>query len=220
LPDILWRGSGIIVFNKPSGLASHGKSSLEALVNGWLAGKLPPSLSFRPGPLHRLDKPTSGAIAFSETLEGARMFSRLLREQKVKKTYLAIVEGRISGEQSWRDGLARDSEAKKTFVSDGAGAKSALTIARPLAASGQYTLIEARIATGRTHQIRSQAAARGHPLAGDAKYGGSRFPGGVFLHAWKIELAECPQGFPCPLVAPIPQAFLSQIDRHFNVDIQ
>jgi 23S rRNA pseudouridine955/2504/2580 synthase len=77
LPEIIWRGSGIIVFNKPTGLASHGKDSLDTLAKDWLADKIPPSLSFKPGPLHRLDRPTSGAIAFSECLEGARWFSRL-----------------------------------------------------------------------------------------------------------------------------------------------
>jgi len=215
LPEILWRGAGIIVFNKPSGLASHGKASLDTLVNAWLTGKLPASLSFKPGSLHRLDRPTSGIIAFSESIEGARLFSRLLRERKVKKTYLAIVEGPVSGNEEWQDELSRDKTLKKTFTGDKtAQTRHALTSVKALASNGSYSLIEAHIVTGRTHQIRAQAASHGYPLAGDVKYGGRRIPGGGFyLHAWKMELEDPPAGFPQPLIAPLPEAFRSFIEK-------
>jgi 23S rRNA pseudouridine955/2504/2580 synthase len=226
LPEILWRGSGIIVFNKPSGLATHGRASLDTLVNAFLAEKLPPSLSFRPGPLHRLDRPTSGIIAFSETLEGARLFSRLLRERKLKKTYLAIVEGRLESGGMWQDEIVRDKKLKKTFADSPRHGKAALTMAKALAVSPAHTLLELRISTGRTHQIRSQAAAHGHPLAGDTKYGGRPVPGGgFFLHAWKIEPetdASIPAGvFPGLITASLPEPFLLQIRRLFgdNIDL-
>jgi 23S rRNA pseudouridine955/2504/2580 synthase len=221
LPEILWRGSGIIVFNKPPGLATHGKASLDTLVSAWLDGKLPPSLSFKPGPLHRLDKPTSGLIAFSETLEGARLFSRLLRERQLVKTYLAIVEGRLSGEKTWQDRLVRDKTAQKTFARDSAAAKDALTRVKALVSDKSYTLIEARILTGRTHQIRSQAASHGHPLAGDTKYDSheknASKSGGFFLHAWKMEQKGA-EGIP-PLIAPLPELFLSRISELFGHNI-
>jgi 23S rRNA pseudouridine955/2504/2580 synthase len=216
---ILWRGAGIIVFNKPPGLATHGENSLDTLVNAWLAGTLPDSLSFKPGPLHRLDKPTSGAVAFSETIEGARLFSRLLRERKVAKTYLAIVEGHLTGEQVWQDELARNAALRKTFAGGEAGAKNALTAVKALASNGSYTLLEARIVTGRTHQIRAQAASHGHPLAGDVKYDGHSFPGGFYLHAWKIDLGGHIAGFPQPLTAPLPAPFQSHISALFNCPV-
>ncbi|MDR0456051.1 MAG: RluA family pseudouridine synthase [Treponema sp.] len=216
LPEILWRGSGIIVFNKPPGLASHGKASLDTQVKAWLAEKLPDSLSFTPGPLHRLDRPTSGAIAFSETLEGAQLFTRLLRERKLTKTYLAIVEGQINGDEEWQDELSRDTTLKKTFAG-GTQAHSALTTVKTLAVNALYSLIEAHIVTGRTHQIRAQAAFHGHPLAGDVKYGGNHRTGGFFLHAWKMELGEGLPDFPRPLVAPLPEAFQSQIQTLFGL---
>jgi len=227
LPPILWQGSGIIVFNKPQGLSTHGPQSLDSIVNTWLGSgsPLPHSLSFRSGPLHRLDKPTSGAIAFSKTLEGARLFSSLLRERKLEKSYIAIVEGCIEGEESWRDALSHDKKARKSFVKTHGeivpGAKGAVTIVNPLSSNGRYSLIEARIKTGRHHQIRAQAASHGHPLAGDIKYGAKPLPsqshgGSYFLHAWKILCNARPEGFPRVVIAPLPEAFQSQIAALFG----
>jgi len=122
-----------------------------------------------------------------------------MREHKVRKTYLALVEGIIENEEIWQDELVRDKSLKKTFIADrkaGANAfenaKTAITRVRPLALYGKYCLVMAEISTGRTHQIRAQAAAHGHPLAGDRKYGGKTLNPphggtGFFLHAWKME---------------------------------
>jgi 23S rRNA pseudouridine955/2504/2580 synthase len=193
-PEILWQGLGLIAVNKPAGLAVHGQDSLDNMVRFYLADKLPVSLSFKPGPLHRLDKPSSGIVVFSASIEGARLFSSLMRERKVRKTYLAVVEGNIKVEEIWQDDLFRDKEKKKTFIShaNSGGGKTAVTKITPLASDGNYTLIKAEIATGRTHQIRAQAAFHGHPLAGDKKYGGKKFgkKNGFFLHAWKLEFLE------------------------------
>jgi 23S rRNA pseudouridine955/2504/2580 synthase len=230
---ILWQGSGIIVFNKPQGLSTHGPNSLDSMVYNWLAeeGALPRSLSFKPGPLHRLDKPTSGAIVFSQTLEGAKLFSALLRKHNLEKTYMAIVEGSIEGENIWRDSLEHDKNAHKTFVKNkqqGRKAtppdptlKEAVTTVKTLVSNGEYSLIEARIKTGRHHQIRAQAASHGHPLAGDIKYGASPLPGQshsgeFFLHAWKIKFIECPDGFPQEITAPLPEMFQLRIEALFK----
>jgi len=230
---VLWHGSGIIVFNKPQGLSTHGPNSLDSIVNAWLSaggnGPLPRSLSFRPGgPLHRLDKPTSGAIAFSQSLEGAKLFNVLQKEHKLEKVYIAIVEGCIKGEESWQDALTHDKDARKTFVKTRTpdpgprtpASKQALTTIKPLASNGTYSLIEARIKTGRHHQIRAQASSHGHPLAGDNKYGGKPLPGVAkgyyFLHAWKIIFNERPEGFPLEITAPIPEEFQSRITALFE----
>ena len=212
-PEILWQDSGLLAVNKPPGLAVHGPGSLDEMVRSFLAEKLPPSLSFKPGPLHRLDKPSSGIVVFSTNIEGARLFSSLMRERRVRKTYLALVEGNLKKKEIWEDELVRDAEKKKTFVSrqHSAASKSAVTRIMPLASDGGSSLVMAEIATGRTHQIRAQAASRGHPLTGDIKYGGGK--GSFFLHAWKLVFLEH------SIEAPLPETFRKKIKYFFGDDI-
>jgi len=228
--ESLWQDSGFIAFNKPSGIATHGPGSLEMLVQSFLKDKISPSLSFKPGPLHRLDKSTSGVIVFSANLKGARFFSSLLHDLKVRKTYLAIVEGNIEKDEIWQDDLIRDKKMKKTFVSKMETTpvgKIAITKIIPLAAKENYSLVKVEITTGRTHQIRAQAAAHGYPLAGDVKYGGHKIINNnlpdtslrkkphkkekskFFLHAWKVDFLEY------SIEAPIPDDFLSFLTKKF-----
>jgi 23S rRNA pseudouridine955/2504/2580 synthase len=217
--EILWQGLGLITVNKPAGIAVHGPDSLDNMVRAYLTDKLPVSLSFKPGPLHRLDKPSSGIVVFSTNIEGARFFSELMRKRKVRKTYLAIVEGTIKNEEIWQDELIRDTEKKKTFISNTTtdNSKTAITKVTPLATEDDCTLIKVEITTGRTHQIRAQAAAHGHPLAGDIKYGGSskqriknkKQSVDFFLHAWKLEFLEY------SIEAPIQQNLKQTLLRTF-----
>jgi 23S rRNA pseudouridine955/2504/2580 synthase len=191
-PEILAEGRGLLILNKPAGLAVHGPDSLDAWVQSYLENALSPSLSFRPGPLHRLDRPSSGIVVFSKSLEGARRFSLLLRERRLGKYYLALAEGDLAEPARWEDRLAGKDAAEAAVrpvrpAGKGAGAgKDAITAVLPLARAGGLTLLLAKIETGRTHQIRAQAALRGHPLAGDRKYGGHGE--GFFLHAWALEI--------------------------------
>ena len=235
-PEILFEDPHILVLNKPGGLAVHGKNSLEDQVLFYLKEKIPPSLSFRPGPLHRLDKPTSGAIAFSTSLEGARLFSALMGAHKIQKTYIALVLGVISKTEIWEDDLVRDRNAGKTItlrkaagaLDTGEKAKYAFTRVIPLASESSCTLIMAEIKTGRTHQIRAQAQAHGHPLLGDRKYGGDAYPDlagksgtnrskndAFFLHAACLEFPE-DSPFPKKIEAPLPELFQKKIREIFK----
>jgi 23S rRNA pseudouridine955/2504/2580 synthase len=193
-------------------MAVHGPGSLETLVRGYLAPKLPPSLGFRPGPLHRLDKPTSGVVTFGISLEGARRFSALIREGRVTKTYLALAEGRVDRPLLWEDPLYRDREARKTRAARGGeDAKPALTRVFPLGQGGGCSLILLEIGTGRTHQIRAQGALHGHPLAGDRKYGGGFMPGGLLLHALSLSFPSGEGPLCIRVRAPVPGPFRRRI---------
>jgi len=228
--EILFEGAGLLVLNKPAGLAVHGQESLEGWALSYLAPKLPASLSFRPGPLHRLDRPSSGVIVFSANLQGARVFSVMMRERRIKKFYLALVRGCIEREEFWQDELSRDRNLKKTFAAGrGAGGKIAITRIKPLARSfdgeeaggrSGCTLVLAEIETGRSHQIRAQAAGRGHPLLYDKKYGGGG-SGGFLLHAWRMEFPEdaALTGFPDFINAPLPDYFDAKIKKLFGKNV-
>jgi 23S rRNA pseudouridine955/2504/2580 synthase len=248
---VVWEGGGLLVLNKDAGVQVHGPNGLDEQVRAFLGGKLPASLSFRPGPLHRLDKPTSGILAFSASLEGARIFSALLRARLIRKRYLALVDGEITAPAFWEDALVRDTRRRKTEVpvlprtgpSGGketrpesvyGPAKTGRTRVFPLAAGGGYSLLLLEIETGRTHQIRSQAAFHGHPLAGDRKYGGSFLAGGFLLHALSLEFPPNPgetrkdgawnaaawnELWGKKLWAELPGPFLMQIRRVFGEKI-
>jgi len=227
IPEILFEGGGILVINKEPGIIVHGRDSLEEMVNNYLHDRgagMEKSLSFKPGPLHRLDKPSSGIIVFSTSLEGARTFSRLLKERKIKKYYLAIVEGEIKENQFWQDELIRDENKKKSYTEPALIDKTnnvstmsrhALTRVTPLFSAKSHSLIRAEIETGRTHQIRVQAASRGHSLLGDIKYGGNTIDqkkgNGFFLHSWIMEI---PGGY-----LPVPSSFTAPLPESFNLKI-
>ena len=221
--SIILETSDLLFLDKPAGLLVHGGGeSLDALVRMYLSGKLPASLAFTPGPLHRLDRNTSGLIAFSRSLAGAKVFSAALRRGSIHKTYLAILEGRLDGAEFWRDSLSRDSSLRRSFVDsvrasaekpgEAAGTKEAITEIHPVASNGTITLAAIRLLTGRTHQIRAQAAHHGHPLLGDAKYGGTRCDQPYYLHAWKLAFDE-------RLFPDLPQALSAPFPSHFGKKI-
>ena len=240
--SILWNGDGLFILDKPAGLAVHGgdgdQYNLDSMVKEYLKGKLPPSLSFKPGPLHRLDKPSSGIVVFALTLEAAKCFSKLLRKRKIQKRYLAILEGDLKKREIWEEMLARDKHIRKTFVPNGNSqseaapatlappAMPAYTIATPLARAKKngmaYTLAQLEIVTGRTHQIRAHAAHHGHPLAGDRKYGGQNLrpeSRGFFLHAVELELPNDKAVFPNIkriIKSPPPEKFVMTVKELFG----
>ncbi len=170
----------IAVINKPRGMLTHGPEGVDKAARAYYAGRMAGSLSFVPAPLHRLDRNSSGALAVSASLRGAKAFSEALRQGRVGKVYLAILGGRLPGEQVWEDSLSRD-PASRTSATAAAG-EAARARAIPLAVAGGRTLAVIQLGTGRTHQIRVQAAARRLALAGDVKYGGQRMAGGYVLH--------------------------------------
>ncbi|MDR2445324.1 MAG: RluA family pseudouridine synthase [Spirochaetaceae bacterium] len=212
--EVLYEGQGILAICKPAGIATQ--EELGALVLGYLEGKIEPSLSFTPGPLHRLDRSTSGVIVFGKSLSGARLFSELLRSGLLRKVYIALLEGGLHDEQLWRDRIGYSNSAQKAYVTaprggprEGPAASCAETLVFPLELQGNFTLAAIEIATGRRHQIRAQAAARGFPLYGDRKYGGRERPP-FFLHACRLVFPET-SPFPRSISAPPPPAFQQKL---------
>ncbi|HKL87184.1 MAG TPA: RluA family pseudouridine synthase [Treponemataceae bacterium] len=203
MPEILLETSDLLFVNKPSGIAVHGEGGLDTLVPQSLGAK--ESLSFRSGPLHRLDRDTTGIIAFSRSLDGARWFSQGMREHIFEKYYLGIIHGLLKKKTEWLD---YDDEDKKM-----------ITIASPCAVSKsneERTLVLFKIITGRKHQIRKQSSKHGFPLWGDSLYGSISKDKKFFLHAWQLHFPDIrmPE-LPSHLVAPLPKEFLSVITLDF-----
>lgn len=204
--EILWEDRDLFIVNKPRGRLVHGENGLDEEVRAYLEPSLPPSLSFQPGPLHRLDRNTSGILVFSRSLIGARLFTEGLQKGHFVKLYLALLDGALREEQIWEERLHREGGITRIDQTRGVPAKTAVF---PLAHSPHHTLAVMRLYTGRTHQIRAHAAHHRHPLTGDKKYGG-RLAGGYHLHAWRLLDNSEPALFP-PQTAPLPSRFLSAL---------
>ena len=178
LPHVLIETSDLLVLDKPAGLLVHGPDSLEDAVRDYLAPKLPPSLSFSPGPLHRLDRNTSGIVFFGKSIRGARVFTELLKTGRIFKQYLALLEGILETEAVWSDRMVRNEKSRISSAGEAGGdihrGKPASLRVEPIATGRGLSLVRFTLHTGRTHQIRAQASARALPLAGDIKYGGRR----------------------------------------------
>ena len=177
-----------------------------------LAGRITDSLAFTPGPLHRLDRNTSGLIMFSRSLRGAQQFTEKLRQRRLVKLYLAVLQGRISERLRWEDPLLRREGVTVRDTREGSPGRTEVL---PLVTEAGHTLAVIRIHTGKTHQIRAQAAHHGHPLTGDVKYGGQPRPGGFRLHAWRLLDPATPPLFP-PLTADPPEGFFVPLSKVLN----
>lgn len=218
ISDILILATIHLVFvNKPRGELSQGPEGIEGRIRAALAGSSAASLSFRPGPLHRLDRNTTGIMTFPRSAEGARTFTALLRERRLVKRYLALVDGEIEGPSEWVDRLERDQESLRSVVSD--QGREARAEALPLLRGGGRSLLLVRLHSGLTHQIRAQAASRAHPLSGDVKYGGSPLPGGYILHALSLEFPEPPfPDVPASILAPLPPFASARLEAFFGLE--
>lgn len=207
--EVVFKNEHFIIVNKPAGINIHPANKKEAslieLVNDYYSKNYKnDSLAFKPGPLHRLDKMTSGLVCFSASYEGARWFSSIMQEHGIKKTYKAIVQGKMTEPLQWEDLLQKDDEAQGYHtVKISQEGKKSITIATPVKAgivNGQeLTEVEFRIETGRQHQIRAQASYHDFPLWGDTAYGGKKdkYNGGrYYLCAYKLEFPQNELGLP------------------------
>ncbi|MCL2792337.1 MAG: RluA family pseudouridine synthase [Spirochaetaceae bacterium] len=221
--EILFENSLFIAVNKPSGILIHAGATgatLDDAVKDLLIEKTQQSLAFSPAPLHRLDKETSGIVFFSKSIEGARIFTLFLRKKKFIKKYIALLDGHLSKNCTWKDFLAREETDKEAHDNK---SKEAITHIEPLLYSSGHTLALVEIETGRYRQIRKQCSMHGFPLSGDKKYGGAALDlgkhCGFLLHCWKIEIKDKEEskelGFDT-ITAPLPHLFMNKINTLFT----
>jgi len=185
--SVVYEDENVLVVNKPFGLLTHGaaaerKNTLANQVAAYLLTKevrAPGGADvFTPAPANRLDRNTTGLVVFGKTLPAARDLAAMLHggeegSSYVEKAYLAVVKGRFAEPLTLKARMTRDDGTNTTKVLHGASEEGRVmaTEALPVSAGKGYTLVEARLLTGRTHQIRAQLAAAGFPVVGDRKYG-------------------------------------------------
>jgi len=181
--DIIYEDEDLIVVNKPKGMVVHPAPGAGAgtLVNALLAhckGLSAIGGVERPGIVHRLDKDTSGLMVVAKNDIAHRALQKQIQARTAERKYLALVWGDPKFEQAVVDApIGRHPvDRKKMAVIESAGhrARAAVTDFRVLERFGPFTLVEAKLRTGRTHQVRVHSAYAGHPVVGDPTYSGSR----------------------------------------------
>ncbi|MBR4401092.1 MAG: RluA family pseudouridine synthase [Synergistes sp.] len=206
--DTLYRDNFVWIVNKPSGLlVQPDEKGGDSVITRALAELCWTRSDFRPAPVQRLDRNTTGAVMIALTGTAQRILSELIRERKIKKIYHAVVEGSVNDEGRVDIPLKKDAASNRVCADkDG---QEALTVYRRLADFGTKSLVELHLITGRPHQARVHMAYIGHPVSGDAKYGSGRGARRPLLHARKLVFPDCAE-LPAALrgrsiAAPVPE---------------
>ena len=214
--EIVYEDNDIIVVNKPKGLVVHPANGNPdgTLVNAIMA-ICKDSLSgiggeIRPGIVHRLDKDTSGLIIVAKNDQAHINMSKEIKDRQVKKIYIALVRGRVAeNEATINMPIGRSTKDRKKMAVRKDG-KEAITHFKVIKRYHNYTLLEVKIDTGRTHQIRVHMAEIGHPVVGDMVYSSGKNEFGVegqMLHAKSLEFKHPITGKQMRLEAELPQYF-------------
>lgn len=190
-PRVVHQDDALAVIEKPAGLVvhpapSHSGPTLVDLLGERLGGGSDPG---RPGIVHRLDRGTSGLLVVARTDEAHAALQKAVRERRVERFYLALADGRLSARTGTIDApIGRAARQRHRMAVSGAASRQARTHFEVLELLAGDSYLEVRLETGRTHQIRAHLAAIGHPLTGDATYGGPVRYGleRQFLHAHRL----------------------------------
>ena len=185
--NIVYEDENIILADKKPGVLCHSAgawdyNTLIANIQAYLAqkGEWDPrgENSFAPALCNRIDRNTGGIVIAAKNAEALRILNDKIRDREIEKYYLCAVQGKPKQQRGRLENyLFKDAKKNQVFIKDKPepGCKTAVTEYRVLGRKGQLSLVECRLLTGRTHQIRAQMAHAGWPLLGDGKYGRERF---------------------------------------------
>jgi len=215
---VVFEDASLLVIDKPSGIAVHGGSGVSFGVIESLRAARPQAKVLELA--HRLDRDTSGLLILCKRRSALVELHRMLREGEVRKIYLAVVKGALAKKtlelrESLHKHVTASGERRVSVQADG---RSALTRVTRLKSSGEFSLLQVELMTGRTHQIRVHLAHAGHPVVGDDKYGdfalNRALKQRLLLHAAKLSFRHPLGGEPVKLESPLPaemKAFLEKM---------
>lgn len=211
--EVLYEDNHLIIVNKSAGEITQGDSTgdepLPEKVKAYLKEKYDKPGNVYLGVVHRLDRPVSGLVLFAKTSKALSRMNRLFREDKVKKTYHAIVEHPPrEKEGTLHHWLRKNGAQNKSYIvpKGTSGAKEAILHYRHLADSDHYSLLEVDLETGRHHQIRTQLSGMGCVIKGDLKYGAKRSnpDASISLHAREMSFIHPVTHVEIIVTAPYP----------------
>lgn len=211
--QIVYEDDDVVVIDKPAGMVVHPAPGHDhgTLVNALIARYPEMAISgdLRPGIVHRLDRDTSGLLVAARNDRALRALQAQQQARRMLKIYLVVVEGRMNDAEGVIDAPVARHPTDRVRMAVIAGGRPARTHWRVLEALGEYTLIEARLETGRTHQIRVHFASRNRPVLADPLYGPKR-PRATFgltrqfLHAHRLGFALPSSGAWVEFTSPLP----------------
>ena len=221
--DILYEDDYLMVINKPSGLVVHPAAGhySNTLVNGLLAhtNNLSDNNGFlRPGIVHRIDKDTSGLLIVAKTDKAHNELAKQLKDKTLNRKYLALVSGRINHDTGEIDApIGRDPlDRKKMCVTD-LNSKEAITYFKVIERYKNATLIECKLSTGRTHQIRVHMKYINHPIVNDPVYGNKKTTSfGQMLHAKEISFIHPITKKKMTFSCDVPKEFMEILEKYKN----
>ena len=189
---VIYEDEVLLACDKPAGIIVHGDGTGTRTLTDAVAAHLAAAgrANARPQAVQRLDAETTGLTLFSLDRATQPPLDAQVAGHGMNKTYLAVVAGRVPwAEKTVRQPIGRDRhDARRMRVCRPDQGKPAETRIRRVAEKDGRTLLAATLVTGRRHQIRVHLASLGHPIVGDALYGGARSSAGLLLHAWREEL--------------------------------
>lgn len=226
--DILYEDQDIIMVNKPKQMVVHP-------APGHYSGTLVNALMYhcgdelsgingcmRPGIVHRIDMDTTGSLVVCKNDKAHQSLSEQLKEHSIRRIYVAIVHGNIKEDSGTVNApIGRHPTDRKKMSTHCKNGRNAITHYKVLERFGDYTYIQCKLETGRTHQIRVHMASIGHPLVGDEVYGPKKCPfkglQGQTLHARTLGIIHPSTGEYLEVNAPLPEYFVDLLDRLRNI---